>query len=200
MNILRKYGVATTINFDLFEVDGINFRVNAVHGTGDTAIMKDEGAEANTTSGFVDEGTGYSLALSATEMQAARIVVYIVDQTATKVWLDKSIVIDTYGHASAQHAFDLDHAQDTPVKNTALNNIPFFMALDSGAKGTGLTVSGVKSLDGGTNAAVAGTIAEIGDGMYSFDATAADMNGDSVLFTFTATGAKPSGVAFSTRS
>lgn len=70
--ILRKYGEATTINFELFEVDGVDFRVDAVHATGDTVIMKDEGAEANTTNAFTDEGTGYSLALSATEMQSAR--------------------------------------------------------------------------------------------------------------------------------
>lgn len=107
---LRKYGEATNINFELFEVDGIDFRVDAVHASGDSAIMKDNGAEANTASGFLDEGNGYSLALSATELQAARIVLYLVDQTATKVWLDKSIVIETYGHASAQHAFDLDTA------------------------------------------------------------------------------------------
>ena len=72
---LRKYGVQTTINFDLFEVDGVDFRVNAVHAAGDSKIMKDEGAEANTTNGFTDEGNGYSIVLTATEMQAARIVI-----------------------------------------------------------------------------------------------------------------------------
>lgn len=108
--LLRKYGAATTINFELFEVDGVDLRVDAVAATGDTTIMKDEGAEANTTNNFADEGQGYSLALTATEMTAARIVIYVVDQTATKVWLDRTIVIETYGNASAQHAFDLDTA------------------------------------------------------------------------------------------
>ena len=100
---LREYGTATTVNFHLFEVDGVDFRVDAAHAAGDTVIMKDEGAEANTSNGFTDEGTGYSLALTATEMQAARIVIYVIDQTATKVWLDDTIVIETYGNASAQH-------------------------------------------------------------------------------------------------
>jgi hypothetical protein len=104
---LRKYGVQTTIDFQLFEIDGVDFRVDAAHAAGDTKIMKDEGAEANTSNGFTDEGQGYSIVLDATEMQAARIVVYIVDQGA-KVWLDTSIVIDTYGNASAMHAIDLD--------------------------------------------------------------------------------------------
>lgn len=115
---LRKYGVQTTILFDLFEVDGVDLRVDAVHVAGDTKIMKDEGVEANTTNGFTDEGQGYSIVLSATEMQAARIKVYIVD-TATKVWLDTSITIETYGHASAMHAFDLDVAiQDVNVASS----------------------------------------------------------------------------------
>lgn len=114
---LRKYGVLTTLNFELFEVDGINFRVDAAHAAGDSVIMKDEAAEASTANGFTDEGTGYSIVLTAVEMQAARIVIYLSDLTATKVWLDKAIVIETYGHASAMHAFDLDNA--TPNVNVA---------------------------------------------------------------------------------
>lgn len=105
----RKYGEAFTIPFDLFETDGINYKVDAVYVSGDVKIMKDEGAEANITSGFTDEGQGYSIPVSATEAQAARIELKIVDQ-GTKVWLDTGVSIETYGHASAQHAFDLDTA------------------------------------------------------------------------------------------
>lgn len=108
MTTLRKYGEAATINFDLFEVDGVDFRVDAVAATGDSKIMKDEGAEVNTSNNFTDEGSGNALVLTATEMQAARIVIYLVDQTATKIWLDRTVIIETYGNASAQHAFDLD--------------------------------------------------------------------------------------------
>lgn len=99
---LRKYGTQTTIDFELYEIDGVDFKTNAAHAAGDSKIMKDEGDEANTTNGFTDEGQGYSIVLTATEMQAARIVLYIVDQS-TKVWLDKSVVIETYGNASAMH-------------------------------------------------------------------------------------------------
>jgi len=106
---LRKYGVQTTIDFALLAIDGIDYNVTAAHAAGDTKIMKDEGAEANTTNGFADEGQGYSIVLTAAEMTAARVVVYIVD-AATKVWLDTSLVIETYGHASAMHAFDLGTA------------------------------------------------------------------------------------------
>jgi hypothetical protein len=108
--VLRKYGAATTILFDLFDLDGVDMNVAASFATGDVKIMKDEGAEVNTTNLPADEGSTYSLALTATEMQAARVKIILIDQTATKVWLDTSINIETYGNASAQHAMDLDDA------------------------------------------------------------------------------------------
>ena len=106
---LRKYGVEATFNFDLFEIDGVDFKVDAAHAANDTMLMKDEGAETATDNAFADEGQGYSIVLTATEMEFARGKVYVVDQ-GTKAWLDTSIVIETYGNASAQHAVDLDDA------------------------------------------------------------------------------------------
>lgn len=134
---LRKYGVAATIDFELYEIDGVDFRVDAAHASGDTKIMKDEGAEANTTNSFTDEGQGYSIVLTATEMQAARIVLYIVD-SATKAWLDKSIVIETYGNASAMHAMDFDD----PVR-AGLTSLPNAVADAAG----GLPISDAGGLD-----------------------------------------------------
>ena len=123
--VLRKYGEAAVITFDLFEIDGIDFRVDALHAAGDTTIMIDEAVEINTTNGFVDEGNGYSITLTATEMQAARIVIYCVDQ-GTKAWLDRSIVIESYGNAAAQHAFDLDTASvpQTADHTAGIEDIP----------------------------------------------------------------------------
>ena len=71
-------------------------------------------------------------------MQAAEIVIYIVDQTATKVWLDKAIIIETYGHAAAMHAMDFDDAVRGGM--TALPNVA------AGAAG-GLPVSAAGGLD-----------------------------------------------------
>ena len=109
--ILGKYNQAKTITFDLFEVDGIDLSIAATFATGDVKIQKDEGAEANTSNLPTDEGSTYSLVLTAAEMIAARIRIILIDQTATKVWLDISIGIETYGNASAEHAFDLDTAE-----------------------------------------------------------------------------------------
>lgn len=119
---LRKYGEAATFNFDLFEIDGVDFKIDAVHASGDTKIMKDEGVEANTTNGFTDEGQGYSIIITATEMEHARGRVYIVDQS-TKAWLDTGIIIETYGHASAQHPYMNEGIWDRSLTG-ATHNIP----------------------------------------------------------------------------
>ena len=110
---LGKYNQSKTVRFRLFQVDGVDFEPAATFAAGDIKIMKDEGAEANTTNLPTDEGQGYSLVLTASEMSAARIEIYIVDQTGTKVWLDTGLSIETYGHASAEHAFDMDTAAET---------------------------------------------------------------------------------------
>lgn len=111
MEILRKYNTAATIVFPLVDAGAQDFESTPVtFAAGDTKIIKDEGAAANTTNNPSHEGNGiYSLALTATEMQAARIVITVID-SATKAWEDQAIIIATYGNASAQHEFDLDAA------------------------------------------------------------------------------------------
>jgi len=105
--LLRKYGAATTVDFELYETDGVDFKVDAVSATGDVTLNRDEaGAETLDDDQFTDRGSGYSLELSAAEMTAKRIIIYIADQ-GTKTWLDKCIIVETYGNASAQHPFDL---------------------------------------------------------------------------------------------
>lgn len=103
-----KYGQALTVPFALYQASGVDFRTDAVHEAGDTKIMKDQGDEANTANGFTDEGQGYAIVVSGTELEAAKVVIYLVDQTGTKVWLDDTITIYTYGHASAHIKGDLD--------------------------------------------------------------------------------------------
>jgi len=104
MKFLRKYGEATTITFGLRDTDGVLKKSDAVYVAGDVKISKDEGADTNITSGFADEGLSYSMALSATEMEAARIEGSIEDQ-GTPAWLGRDFTIETYGHASAQHPY-----------------------------------------------------------------------------------------------
>ena len=141
---LRKYGVETTVNFELFEIDGIDFRIDAAHVAGDSKIMKDEGAEGNTANGFSDEGQAYSLVLTATEMQAARIVVYLVDQTAPKAWLDRTLVIETYGHASAQHPFVLATSPGNTLDYDACGEVT--IATNNDKTGYALSNTGIDAI------------------------------------------------------
>ncbi len=76
-------------------------------------------------------------------------------------------------------------------QNTAISNIEFLMidSTDDVSPITGLTVTGQRSIDGGAFANVSGTIAEVGSGIYQFDALAADTNGGVITYKFAATGA-----------
>jgi len=118
---LRKYGVETIINFELYEVDGVDLRTDAADAGSDCNIRKDQGADATCTNDFVDEGISYSITLTAGEMEAKCITLHIID-SATKAWLDKTIEIETYGNASAQHAFDLDTALADATVGTCTTN------------------------------------------------------------------------------
>ena len=81
-----------------------------------------------------------------------------------------------------------------PTQNATFNNIPFLFVAASdhvtpvtGATGTAVT----RSIDGGTFASGTGTLAEVANGIYQYDASAADMNGGIIVFRFTATGGTP---------
>ena len=74
-----------------------------------------------------------------------------------------------------------------PPINTAFSNIPVFMVLasDHVTASTGLTLGVTRSIDGGAFGAGTGTAAEIANGMYQYDASSADMNGEMIIFRFT---------------
>lgn len=77
------------------------------------------------------------------------------------------------------------------AKNVALSNFPFTMvdATDFATPETGLTVTAQVSKDGAPFAAMTNAVAEVGNGVYTIDITAAEMNADTVSLKFTATGA-----------
>lgn len=112
MIYLAKYGAAYTFEFPVVKAGAIDFAVSGdwTPATGDTKICKDGGNVTNTSNNpAAVGGTGsrlWKLTLTATEMQAARVAIQIVDAAIE----DQAIIIATYGHASAQHAFDLDKA------------------------------------------------------------------------------------------
>lgn len=146
--ILRKYGVATTIDFELYKLDGTGLKIDATSATGDITLYRDEAnVETLDADAFVDEGAVYSLALSQAEMTAGRIIICIVDQSSPQVWLDKVLIVETYGNASAQHPFDLGTATQN-VNVASIDNIDF---------GATMKASINVEVDGALNTAIPGT-------------------------------------------
>jgi len=105
MEILRPYGAATTVFFPLIDAGAQDFEATPVtFAAGDVRLSKDGGAFANATNTPAHEGHGiYSLALTATEMEAATLVLALIDQTSPKAWEDQCLLVGTYGHTSARH-------------------------------------------------------------------------------------------------
>lgn len=111
---LRKYAAAATVDgIPLITAGSGDIKTTPTLAAGDAKISKDGGALANldTLPAETPAGSGLvRISLSATELTAARVVIKLVDQTSPKEWEDQTIIVDTYGNASAQHEFDLDAA------------------------------------------------------------------------------------------
>jgi len=112
MFFLAKYGVQTSFRFAVIKSSSSDLAASGdwTPATGDTKISKDGGNVANTSNNpTAVGGTGsvlWSITLTAAELQAAEIVIQIVD-SATKAIEDQTLVIYTYGHASAKIRADL---------------------------------------------------------------------------------------------
>lgn len=89
-----RYGVAEVFNFKLYNADG-TLDVDEVDAGTEVSLSCNEGAETTATNDFVDEGTFYSISLTAAEMQCERIAV-VVAATVTEVFF-----VQTHSNASA---------------------------------------------------------------------------------------------------
>lgn len=120
--LLRKYatGTGADVIIPIVKAGSNDFAVSGdwTPAAGDVKVSKDGGASANiaTLPTFVTD-IGWQFVFSDAELTAARINVNVVD-SATKAIEDQHIVIETYGNASAQHAFDLDTANVTLASTT----------------------------------------------------------------------------------
>lgn len=170
MEVLRKYGESCTLLFPLIDAGAADFEATPVtFASGDTQVSKDEGAFANTTNNPAHEGNGiYSLVLTATEMQAARVVVTLID-SATKAWEDQAVVISTYGNASAQHAFDLDTATQAVDVTSISGDATAADNLEADYDGTGYNKSASTV---GTVTTLSGHTAQTGDSFARLGAPA----------------------------
>lgn len=96
----------------------------------------------------------------------------------------------------------VDTASMGITKNAIFNDFEFPMVLTSDhyTAATGKTVTGEMSIDGAAFAAVNGTIAEVGSGVYQIDLTADDTNGDVITYKFSATDCDDTIITVTTRA
>lgn len=113
---LRKHGAPTMIDgVVLYESGSEDARVNPTLTVGDARISKDGGP-------FVDlislptvlpaGGRAVRVSLAASELECARAAIQFVDQSITKEWADRLIIVETFGAPVAQHA-GIDWTQPT---------------------------------------------------------------------------------------
>ena len=174
---LRKYGVQTILNFVLYEVDGVDLRVDAVDAGADCTLRKDQGADTTNVNDFVDEGIGYSITLTNTEMEFAEGLVHIID-SATKQWLDETLKIETYGNASAQHAQDFDTTVPTTVEIQAemeANGASILDAIQDLLPGSTIAAAtDIPAMVGTDNAALASVVGALNNVAAAGDPTDVD--------------------------
>lgn len=83
-----------------------------------------------------------------------------------------------------------DNLPSSVKKNAALAAFPFVMVDSNGDPATGLTVTAERSIDGAALAGCANAVTEVANGIYKINLAAGDLNGDTIILRFTATGAK----------
>lgn len=123
--------------------------------------------------------------------------VIVIDGVVTQIYSDTTMIYsDTTQIVSDIAALDAG----TIPKNQAFSDFQFEMRLatDHVTPATGKTVSGEVSLDGAAYTAVAGTISELSDGTYTFDAAAADTNCDFGTWKFSGSGCDDTFIHFKT--
>lgn len=176
-----KYGVARHIYIPIVKRAVVDHAVSAdwTPSAGDVKISKDGGATANVANLPVAIAMGNSaiwdFSLSATEMQAAQIVVTVAD-SATKAVEDTGFIIETYGHGSAQVVQGL-------AKNAAFTAFMVLMTDSTNHNpATGKTLTVTRSIDGAAfGAGTLGAVTEVAFGYYKFDFAAADLNGSVIV-------------------
>ncbi len=93
--ISSTYGVSKTFDLPFVTYGATDYLIGVTLATGDVKISKDGAAFTNIATLPIVNGAWMKIVLSATEMQASRISVQIIDQTATKVFEDTAAILNT---------------------------------------------------------------------------------------------------------
>ena len=199
--------------------DGFTPETGVTIGASDEAeILKANGAATVAMAGTLAAVTGcdgwydYTLSTGDTDTVGELVIVMQDDSVYLPVFVRATVVeeavydamygaaaagpllagTDTIGSAELAASAVNEIARAIGIQtNTAFSNIEFLMvdSTDHVTPKTGLSVTGERSIDGGAFAAVSGSIAEVSDGIYQFDALAADLNGTVITFRFSGTAA-----------
>jgi hypothetical protein len=191
-----KQSTAFTFRIGPFvdSTDGVTAETGLTIAQADIQISKAGGAFAQTSASPTtthDADGWYQCPLTSTDTNTlGALTVQIVVSGAAPVW-EHFMVLPANVYDSLVLGTDRLVTKTGIRKNTALLNFPFLMTDSTNHNPmTGLTVTGTRSLDGGTFGG--GTIAnmtEVANGVYQCDLGAGDLNGDTVILRFTASGA-----------
>lgn len=175
---------------------------SATIGSADEAeVLKADGLATAAMAGAFTAVSGcdgwYDYTATATDTNTVGEVVFVMhdDSSYLPVFVRAQVVEEAVYDAlfAASANFPAQIARlIIPQTNIALDDLYFKMVdeTDHITPEPSLTPVATKSLDGGTSfVATTGTVTEIALGVYKFDASAADVNGATVMFKFSATGA-----------
>lgn len=204
----------TTANTDMRGTDSGLLAASAPTNFGDLVITVTTGLVSvgtnNDKSGYSISGTittldGLNNFAPATDAVANVTLVATTTTNTDQRGTDNAALATVLGTpVGADIAADIAAVKaDTviPEKNVAFSNIYVLMvdSTDHVTPKTGLTLTAQRSIDGAAFGAVTGTAAEISNGIYQFDASAADMNGDTITFRFSGTAADDTFLTIVTR-
>ena len=141
--------------------------------------------------------------MRGTDSAATAAALATVDTVVDGIQADLSNGTDGLGAIkTAVDAIQVDVDSMGITKNAIFSNFEFPMVLTSDhyTAATAKTVTGEKSIDGAGFVAIAGSIAEVGSGVYQCDLLAADTNGDSITYKFSAADCDDSIISILTRA
>jgi hypothetical protein len=165
-------------------------------------------ASINTTAGAVDNVTTVATTTTNTDMRGTDGANTTVPDAAGTAPTAVENRQEMDSNSTQLSSIKTDTGTNLPAliddlavkKNATFSNFEFLMVLTSDhvTPATGLTVTGQRSINGAAFAGVTGVIAEVSNGIYQFDAVAADTNGDVITWRFSSATADDTFVTFKT--
>lgn len=121
--VASEWGVSKTFDLPLITYGATDFVTGVTLATGDVKISKDNGAFTNIATLPTINGAWMEVTLSATEMEASRIKVQAIDQTATKIFEDTGAILTTVLEAAVAKEATLNNLNNFDPANDTVANV-----------------------------------------------------------------------------